>query len=91
MSDYRLVHRPDGLRKLASSEETAEALGKAAERVARRVSVPRHLTVRTRSGEGPQGAYSQVQMFGPGAIAWEFGTRRMAPQAPLRKALRSTR
>lgn len=88
MNDIRLIHRPDGVRELQDSAQTAAALGEEAERIAKRVNVPSHLTVRHRYGEGPKGAFAQVQMFGPGAIAWEFGGRRTPAHAPLRKALR---
>lgn len=91
MSDVLLVWRPDGLNKLSDDEMTSALLQQAADRLAKRVQVPPHLHLNTRSGEGPQGSYSQVRMFGPGAIFWEFGTRTRPAHAPLRKAMRSSR
>jgi hypothetical protein len=46
------------------------------------------LRFRTRSGEGPRGAFAQAIMYGEGAVAIEFGTRRTPPLSPLRSAMR---
>lgn len=88
MTDVRLVFIPQGLKELPNTEQTAAALHDSAEQIAKRVRVPSHLRIDTRYGVGPQGSFAQVQMFGPGAIAWEFGSRRSPAHAPLRKALR---
>lgn len=49
------------------------------------------LRLQTRFGVAKTGryreAFSQVQMFGEGAIGVEFGTKHSPAQAPLRKAL----
>lgn len=61
-----------------------------AEGVEARVRPPSGLTTGVRGGVGPRGAFAQVQMLGPNAIAIEFGSRRTAPRAPLRSALRAS-
>lgn len=64
-----------------------------AKRIAARVRLPSSgpaagkLRLSTRRGRGPNGAFAQVIMRGPGALAIEFGTRRSRPLAPLRRAL----
>lgn len=85
----RLVIRPDGIRQLGSSAETAEALHDRAKVIAKRVRAPRRFRIDTRAGVSSESAFAQVQMFGPDAIRWEFGSRTHRPQAPLRNALRS--
>lgn len=63
-------------------------LHEAAIRIKGRVRLPYPaLTLSTRRGRGPNGAFAQVIMRGPGALAVEFGTRRRRPMAPLRRAL----
>lgn len=91
MSDVRLVFHPDQLEALRSSPQTAEGLGHVARQIERRVHAPRHLTVHSRWGTGPHGAYAQVIMRGPGAISWEFGNRHQSAHAPIRNALRGVR
>jgi hypothetical protein len=69
------------------------ALSDAAVRIAGRVRLPSSgpaagkLHLSTKRGRGPNGAFAQVIMRGPGALAVEFGTRRSRPLAPLRRAL----
>lgn len=64
-------------------------LGRAADRIAARVHLPSRakLSLSTKRGMGPRGAFSQVIMRGSGALAIEFGTRRRRAVAPLRRAL----
>lgn len=66
------------------------ALHDAAKKIAARVRLPStgRLRVYTKRGRGPNGAFAQVIMRGPGALAVEFGTRRSRPVAPLRRAFR---
>src|SRR5690606_30458114 len=84
----RVVVNRRGIEELEASPEVAETLLEAAERVKGRVRAPSHLRLFTRAGVGPRGAYSQVRMFGRAAVAIEFGSKRAAPLAPLRRALR---
>lgn len=77
-----------GIEDLIQSDEVAGELGLIAKRFSQKVRAPSSQTVGIRAGVGPQGAFSQVIMRGPGAIAIEFGSRNNAPMAPLRKALR---
>lgn len=64
-------------------------LAAAAERIKARVRLPSSgkLSLSTKRGRGPNGAFAQVIMRGPGAIAIEFGTSRSRAVAPLRRAL----
>lgn len=54
----------------------------------RTTGVPHTMRLWIKRGKGPKGAFAQLIMEGPGAIAIEYGTRTRAPKAPLRKALR---
>lgn len=78
---------------LKKSQDVANLLGRVAEGVKSRVIAPSKFTLATRHGVAKGGrygeAYAQVQMFGRGAIAVEFGSKRTAAKAPLRKALGS--
>lgn len=85
MTDVKIFE--EEIRLLGEEEEVMPALKEAAEEIASRVSAPKHLTIRTRSGRGPRGAFSQVIMSGRGAIAIEFGSKTMRASAPLRNAL----
>lgn len=79
-----------GIRELGGKQDIAGQLDEAAEELKARVRIPRRhnrLKLSTRHGVGPRGAFAQVIMRGSGALAVEFGTRRSAPVAPLRRAL----
>lgn len=80
------------IKRIAYEKGVKTNLAEEAEKVRGRVQVPRRaqskLEVSVRSGIGGSGAYAQVIMRGPGALAIEFGSRNNAPIAPLRKALR---
>lgn len=80
-----------GLNALKKSPDVARKLGVEADKVKSRVNAPSKFTVVSRSGVATTGryreAYAQVIMRGRGAVAVEFGTRRTAPLAPLRRAL----
>lgn len=85
------------IRFFRNADETLNRLSvgelrKDAREVAARVRLPtrrrKDLTLSTKAGMGPRGAFSQVIMRGPGALAIEFGTRRTRAFAPLRRALR---
>lgn len=82
----------DALKKILNEEGVRNTLLVEANKVKARVQVPRRaqskLTLITQAGRGPSGAFAQVIMRGPGALAIEFGSRNNAPIAPLRKALR---
>lgn len=79
-------------KKLLRDASTGWLLRATAEKVKDRVRLPsRDLSLSVRAGIGPRGAFSQVIMTGPGALAVEFGSRRHEPKAPLRAALRSIR
>lgn len=78
--------------------DTAAALRPIAQRAANAVSLPVNLRaygyarqesyeVTSRAGVGPRGAFAQVIMRGPRAVAIEFGTRTRPALAPLRRAL----
>lgn len=82
---------PKGMASLKSSKEVAQVLRQKAKDVQKKVVAPGHLKLDTRAGVGPHGAFSQVTMTGPGALAEEFGTRSRSPRAPLRTALRRIR
>lgn len=92
MSGVRLTPGLDAfLADLAGSEETAAALGNIAEGLRTRVRAADRFSVFAASGIGPQGAYGQVIMRGPGAVVEEFGSRSRPAAAPLRSALRGGR
>lgn len=76
-----------GIDALRNDRGVAEELRKVANAKASRVQAPSRMTISTRAGIGPQGAFSQVMMHGAGAGAVEFGTRSRAPLAPLRRAV----
>jgi hypothetical protein len=76
---------------LARGAASHGALRTVAEGIASRVSAPGHLRVWVKAGDGPQGAFSQVIMEGPGALTEEFGNRTRPAKAPLRRALRGGR
>lgn len=81
----------EGINELAKSQGVAEQLGDEASKVASRVRAPEGMTITTRHGVGRRGAFAQVSMTGPWAIAVEFGSRRAPPQSPLRNAMRGGR
>lgn len=68
---------------------SVDDLAAEAQRIASRVKLPRraNLTLSTRRGVGPRGAFAQVVMRGEAALAIEFGTRRSRAVAPLRRAM----
>lgn len=78
----------EAIMKLGEDENVVKALGLEAEKVRSRVKAPRGMTLRTRSGRGRRGAFSQVIMRGQGALAVEYGSRKNPPYAPLRRALK---
>lgn len=86
----KAVTYPVEIESMGSSKEVAALLGEEAETMRGRVRAPSKFRVFTRKGVSRKGAFAQVIMRGEGAIAVEFGTRRSKPQAPLRKAMRST-
>lgn len=90
MSDIRVVVHSDADRQMLESQASAAALRAVAEKVSKRVRAPKEFKISTRAGVGPRGAFSQVMMDGPGAVAVEFGTHTHAAKAPLRSALRAT-
>lgn len=77
-----------GIQQIVEGAETWMALEKEAQRIAARVQVPSKHRVWVKRGKGPKGAFAQVILEGPAAIAIEFGTRRSRAVAPLRRALR---
>jgi len=86
---FRMI--PGALDELARDVRIAEQLLDRAEHVQRRIRAPSRMTLSTRSGVGRKGAFAQVTMRGPGAIAAEYGSRNNAPGAHLRSALRGLR
>lgn len=87
----RFTMLPGALERLERQLDVAIQLLESAEQVRRRVRAPSRLTLSTRSGVGPQGAFAQVTMRGPAAIAAEYGSRNNPPGAHLRSALRGVR
>lgn len=86
---FRMI--PGALERLVQDASIADQLGEEAERLRRKVRAPSRMTLTTRSGVGRKGAFAQVVMRGPGAIAAEFGSRNNAPGAHLRSVLRGGR
>ena len=82
---------PRALEQLARDARLADQLGEEAERLRRQVRAPSRMTLTTRSGVGRKGAFAQLVMRGPGAVAAEFGSRTNAPGAHLRSVLRGGR
>jgi len=82
---------PGALERLERQIDVAIQLLERAEQVRQRVQAPSRMELSTRSGVGPQGAFAQVTMHGPGAIAAEYGSRNNPPGAHLRSALRGLR
>ena len=77
--------------RLARSDAVADMLGKKAAIAAVGVDEPSSMTKYTRSGVGPQGAYSQIVVRGSGAVAWEWGSVNNPPAGQLRAALHRVR
>lgn len=79
-----------GITAMGEEREVVQILRDKANDLKGRVRLPSRakLTLSTRAGVGPRGAFSQVMMHGSGALAIEFGTRRRRAIAPLRSALR---
>jgi len=86
---FRMI--PGALEQLTRDARVADQLGDEAERLRRKVRAPSRMTLTTRSGVGRKGAFAQVVMRGPGAVAAEFGSRNNAPGAHLRSVLRGGR
>lgn len=78
---------PGAIDELAESREMVAMLREVAGDISGRVRAPSHLTVSTRAGVGPRGAFAQVIMSGPGALTEEFGNSSRGPKAPLRRAI----
>lgn len=85
MTTIRML--PNWKQDLTYDPTVAQQLRLIAGDVASRVDAPSRMTITTRAGVGPRGAFAQVQMFGPGALTVEFGNRSRPPLAPLRRAL----
>lgn len=80
---------PAGLEEFEKEPQTIEIVADQAGNVRAAVhGLPSHLRLYTRSGYGPRGAFAQVIIAGPGAGAWEFGTRTRRAHGSLRNALR---
>lgn len=86
--DVRVTVDEAAIKELMESPEVVEYFGReASERRGRAGSIPPHLTLITRSGVGPHGTFSQIILRGPGAAAWEFGTRTHAPHGTVRRTI----
>jgi hypothetical protein len=78
----------EAIRRLVEDDVVVNLLGERAEQIRSKVSAPSQFTLHTRKGRARRGAFAQVVMRGSGSIAWEFGSRRNPPHAPLRSAMR---
>ena len=75
------------IKELADSDAVVDALGQVAQKVTARIQAPSRMSKYTRAGKSDKGAFAQSVVRGPGAVAWEYGSRYNPPAGQIRGAV----